>query len=119
MGPRCQEGYTISRSGHAVRLTPTPWRSVASRANGSWSYRCRTLLELAAELGPWGGPVYNYRGAEIRCNKGGLVCTLFLEDHPPNGNTFGVVGTITPLIDIWLDHRRLADHIRALSKPAE
>ncbi len=26
--------------------------------------------ELTAAQGPWGGPVYSYRGAEIRCLKG-------------------------------------------------
>ena len=48
----------------------------------------RDLLETAP-AGPWGGPVYNYRGAEIRCNKGGHVCALLMEGHPLNGASFG------------------------------
>jgi hypothetical protein len=56
--------------------------------------------QLTAAQGPWGGPVYAYRGAEIRCNKGGHVCGLFMEDHPLDGWTFGVVGTVTPLVDL-------------------
>jgi hypothetical protein len=35
--------------------------------------------KLTVEAGPWGGPVYRYRGAEIRCDKGGQVCGLFME----------------------------------------
>ena len=29
-----------------------------------------------------------------------------------NGLTFGVVGTITPLVDIWLDEGRLPRYLR-------
>jgi hypothetical protein len=58
--------------------------------------------ELTAAEGPWGGPVYRYRGAEIRCLKGGHVCALLMEEHPLNGATFGVVGTVTPLVDLWI-----------------
>ena len=67
--------------------------------------------ELTAAEGPWGGPVYSYRGAEIRCNKGGHVCGLFLEGHPLHGSAFGVPGTITPFIDLWVEEGRLGDAI--------
>ncbi len=70
----------------------------------------RPQPELAAEVGPWGGPVYSYRGAEIRCPKGGHVCGLLMEGHPPHGMTFGVVGTVTRLVDLWMEERRLPDH---------
>ena len=69
-----------------------------------------------ATVGPWGGPVYSYRGAEIRCAKGGHVCSLFMEGHPLNGNSFGVVGTITPLVDLWVEERQLPSYMRAASK---
>jgi hypothetical protein len=69
--------------------------------------------ELTAAEGLWGGPVYACRGAEIRCLKGGHVCALLMDDHPLSGWTFGVVGTVTPLVDLWLDERRLPDHMRA------
>jgi hypothetical protein len=65
--------------------------------------------ELVTPEGLWGGPVYSYRGAEIRCAKGGHVCALLMDDHPLNGHTFGVVGTVTHLVDRWLDEDR-ADH---------
>ena len=78
----------------------------------------RDLLETAS-AGPWGGPVYNYRGAEIRCNKGGHVCTLLMEEHPLHGATFGVPGTITPLVDLWLDERRLPGYLRLVPKAGE
>jgi hypothetical protein len=42
-----------------------------------------------------------------------------MEDHPPHGMTSGVVGTITPLADLWLDERRLPGHMRAAPKPGE
>ncbi len=45
------------------------------------------------------------------------VCGLHLADHPLNGNTFGVVGTVTPLVDPWLGERRLPDRMRAVPKP--
>ncbi len=71
------------------------------------------LLETAA-AGPWGGPVFRYRGAEIRCLKGGHVCSLLMESHPLHGLTFGVPGTVTALVDSWLDHGRLPDYMRAV-----
>ena len=55
-------------------------------------------LRETASSGPWGGPVYTYRGAEIRCAKGGHVRALFMEAQPLKGATFGVVGAVTPLV---------------------
>jgi hypothetical protein len=69
-------------------------------------------LEQLAAIGPWGSPSYRYRGAEIHCCPGGHVCGLVLQDHPLNGVTFGVVGTITPLVDAWLDEGRLPRYLR-------
>jgi len=54
--------------------------------------------------------VYRHRGAEIRCLKGGHVCGLLMPDHPLHGWTFGVVGTVTPLVDLWVEERRLPDY---------
>ena len=72
--------------------------------------------ELVTAEGPWGGPVYRHRGAEIRCNKGGHVCGLLMEGHLLDGNTFGVVGTITPLVDLWTDEGRLPRYMKAVLK---
>ena len=77
----------------------------------------RPGLELTAEIRPWGGPVFSYRGARIQCAKGGHVCALFMEGHPLNGATFGVPGTITPLVDLWIRERRLPSYMRAVPKP--
>ena len=74
----------------------------------------RPIPEQITNAGPWGGPVYRYRGAEIRCMPGGHVCALYLDGHPLTGRSFGVVGTITPLVDIWLDEKRLPDYMRAV-----
>ena len=71
--------------------------------------------ETAAE-GPWRGPVYSYRGAEIRCNKGGHVCALLMPGHPLDGATFGVPGTVTPLVDVWLDEGRLPSSLSELTR---
>jgi hypothetical protein len=79
----------------------------------------RPQPEQTAAEGPWGGPAYAYRGAEIRCAKGGHVCGLLMKGHPLDGHTFGVVGTITPLVDLWVEERRLPDHMRAVSKAGE
>ena len=67
------------------------------------------LVQTAAQ-GPWGGPSYSYRGARIERMKDGHVCGLFMPDHPLHGWTFGVVGTITLLVDVWLDEGRLPSH---------
>jgi len=72
------------------------------------------IEQLAAE-GPWDGP--SYRGAEIHCCPGGHVCGLVMRDHPLNGATFGVVGTITSLVDRWLDEGRLPRYIRHKRAP--
>ena len=69
-------------------------------------------LEQLAAVGPWDGPTYHFRGAEIRCCPGGHVCGLVMLGHPLDGRIFGVPGTITPLVDLWLDERRLPVHIR-------
>ena len=60
-------------------------------------------LEQLAAIGPWGGPSFRYRGAEIRCCPGGHVCGLFMPEHPLHGRNFGVVGTVTSLVDLWAD----------------
>ena len=76
--------------------------------------------EITTAAGPWGGPVYSYRGAEIQCARGGHVCSLFMEGHPLHGSSFGVVGTITPLVDLWIRERRLPNHMRlAAPKPED
>jgi hypothetical protein len=40
------------------------------------------------------------RGAVIDCQKDGHICMLQMPDHPLDGVGFGVVGTITPLVDL-------------------
>ena len=72
-------------------------------------------LEQLAATSPWGGSSYRYRGAEIHCCPGGLVCGLVLRDYPLNDATFGVADTMTPLVDAWLDEGRLPRHIRQKS----
>jgi hypothetical protein len=74
-------------------------------------------IEQLSPEGPRDGPSYRYRGAEIHCCPGGHVCGLTMRDHPLNGATFGVVGTVTPLVDLWLDEGRLPGYIRQKSKP--
>jgi hypothetical protein len=69
-------------------------------------------LQQLAAVGPWRGPSYQYRGAEIHCYLGGHVCGLVLRDHSLNGVIFGVVGTITPLVDAGVDEERLSRHTR-------
>ncbi len=76
----------------------------------------RDQPELVTAEGLWGGPVYRYRGAEIRCAKGGHVCALLMEGHPLHGATFGVAGTVTPLVDLWVEERRLPRYMRAVPK---
>jgi hypothetical protein len=57
------------------------------------------LSQKTAATGPWSGPTYSYPGARIECLPGGHVCGLFMPEHPLGGTTFGVAGTITPLVD--------------------
>jgi hypothetical protein len=67
----------------------------------------RHQLEETTVTGPLGGPSCGYRGAVIDCMKGGHVCRLILDGHPLTGMSFGVAGTITPLVDLWLNEGRL------------
>ena len=77
----------------------------------------RPQPEMTTAEGPWGGPVYAYRGAEIRCAKDGHVA-LLMEGHPFHGTTFGAVGTVTLLVDLWIEGR-LLPHLRAVPKAGE
>lgn len=78
----------------------------------------RPKPEQTAAEGPLGGRSYRYRGAAIDCQKGGHVCTLRMPDHPLHDRGFGSVGTVTTLVDLWLDERRLPNHMRLVaSKP--
>lgn len=74
-------------------------------------------LEQLAAAGPWDGPSYRFRSAEIHCCPGGHVCGLVLAGHPLNGATFGVPGTITPLLDSWLDEGQLPRQLRTSRTP--
>ncbi len=42
------------------------------------------------------------------------MCDLLMPEHPLHGGSFGVVGTITPLIDLWVEERRLPSQLRAV-----
>jgi hypothetical protein len=76
----------------------------------------RPRPDQAAVAGPWGGPTYGYRGARIDCSKGEHVCGLFLAGHPLDQLSFGVVGTIMPLVDLWLDEGRVPSFMRAVPR---
>ena len=78
----------------------------------------RPQPELITAEGPSGGPVYRYRGAEIRCAQGDHVCALLMEGHPFHGATFGTVGTVTLLVDLWIEGRLLPSYMRAVPKPS-
>ena len=52
----------------------------------------------------------------IDCQKGGYVCRLTLDGHPLTGRTFGVAGTITPSLDLWLDEGWLSDYMQVSPK---
>ena len=83
-----------------------------SRASAGTMPPCSLQAKVASPCSP-------FRAAEIRCNRGGHVCTLLMPAHPLHGSPSGVVGTVTPLIDLWLDERRLPVHMRAVPKPGE
>ncbi len=76
----------------------------------------RPQPEQTDAKGPWGGPTYSFRGTRIECCPGGYVCGLFLKGHPLHGMSFGVVGTVTPLVDLWLGERRLPSYMRAVKR---
>ena len=73
------------------------------------------LVETALD-GSLGGPSYAYRGAVIDCLKGGHVCRLVMPEHPLHDHSFGAAGTITPLVDLWLNEGRLPRYMRAVPK---
>jgi hypothetical protein len=59
-----------------------------------------------------GGPTYSYRSARIERALGGHVCGLFMPEHPLHGRNFGVVGTVTTLVDLWADNGQLPSYMR-------
>ena len=69
-------------------------------------------LVLTAAEGAWGGPTYSYCSARIECAPGGHVCGLFMPEHPLHGRNFGVVGTVTSLVERWADTGRLPSYMR-------
>jgi len=36
--------------------------------------------------------------------------------HPLDGHSFGVGGTVTPLVGLWVEEGRLPTHMRAVPK---
>jgi hypothetical protein len=40
------------------------------------------------------------------------VCGLFMPEHPLHGRNFGVVGTVTSLVDLWAGAGRLPSDMR-------
>ena len=62
--------------------------------------------------GSVGGPSYSYRGARIEYAPGGHVCGVFMPEHSLHGRSFGVVETVTGLIDLWAHTDRLPSFMR-------
>lgn len=69
-------------------------------------------LEETAKPGPWGGSTFAYRGARIECLPGDHVCGMFLDGHPLSSCSFGAPGTITLLVDLWIEKRQLPGYMR-------
>ena len=46
------------------------------------------------------------------------VGARLMEGHPVHGATFGTVGTVTLLVDLWIEGRLLPGYMRAVSKPS-
>ena len=69
-------------------------------------------IQETAQRGPWGGSTYAYRGARIECLPGNHVCGLFMASHPLSGSSFGAPGTITPLVDLWIERQQLPGYMR-------
>jgi hypothetical protein len=42
-----------------------------------------------------------------------------MDGHPLTGMSFGVAGTITPLVDLWLEKGRLPDYMGASTKDGQ
>ena len=76
----------------------------------------RSEFEPTGADGRLGGPSHAYRGAFIECQKRGHVCRLRMDGHPLDGHSFGAAGTITPLVDLWVDEGRLPSYMRAVPK---
>jgi len=67
----------------------------------------RHKLVLVHDAGPWGGPVYAYRGAEIWVNATQRRWQVWIEDHPLRGLTLHSMARAIRIIDAWIDGRRL------------
>ena len=44
------------------------------------------------------------------------MCGLAMEGHPLHGWTLGVVGTVTPLVELWVDERRPRAYMKAVPR---
>jgi hypothetical protein len=42
-----------------------------------------------------------------------------MPEHPLHGMSFGVVGTVTALVDLWADAGRLPSYMRAGAEPPD
>ena len=71
------------------------------------------MTELVAWLISGVAMLTRHWGANLPCLPGGHACGLVMAGHPLNGVTFGVPGTITPLVDTWLDEGQLPAHLRS------
>ncbi len=54
--------------------------------------------------------------ARIECLKDGRLCSLFMDGRPLHGRGFSALGTITPLVEPWLDEGRLPSYMRLVPK---
>lgn len=62
---------------------------------------------LLREDGPWDGPVYAYRTAEIWADATGERWQVWIEDHPLRGLTLPSIARAIRIIDAWTDGYRL------------
>jgi len=71
--------------------------------------RCRPdpELRLVESSGPWGGPVYEYRGAQIWANAAATEWQLWIDDHPLRGLSLRRLSRAIELADAWIDRRAL------------
>ncbi len=44
--------------------------------------------------------------------QGRPLCALLMEGHPFHDATFGTVGTVTLLVDLWIEGRLLPGYMR-------
>ncbi len=71
--------------------------------------RSTAVPTLIEQEGPWGGPRYNYRGAELWSDAAGRRWQVWIESHPLRGLSLPSRQRAMAIVDRWVDRGDLPE----------